>query len=126
MENLWRSRGRRSCSGMLMAMTSSPVSITISGYPFDRVAGLGTDVPVSGYDVTYQPGAIGDMNTHVLDQPQTREVSEIGMLPYLVAVANLLEYSAEQGLTRRRLTAEELFHPSTLQWVDRPPGSPER
>ncbi|MDX2380345.1 MAG: ABC transporter substrate-binding protein [Acidimicrobiia bacterium] len=66
----------------------SSIPITVSGYRFDRVAGLGIEVPVPGFDVTYEPAAIGDMNTHVLVGPRTREVSEIGMLPYLLAVAN--------------------------------------
>jgi 4,5-dihydroxyphthalate decarboxylase len=64
------------------------VALTIAGYPFDRVDGLGDGVPVDGCEVRFERATIGDMNTHVFAGPQTREVTEIGLLPYLLAYAN--------------------------------------
>jgi 4,5-dihydroxyphthalate decarboxylase len=66
----------------------SPVAITIAGYPFDRVQGLGTSVPIEGCEARFEKAPIGDMNSHVFAGPQTREVTEIGLLPYLLAFVN--------------------------------------
>ena len=62
----------------------SAMVISVAGYPFDRVQGLA----IEGCDVQFENSAIGDMNTHVFEGPRTREVTEIGLLPYLIAYAN--------------------------------------
>lgn len=62
----------------------SGTAITVAGYPYDRVQGLA----VEGCDIRFERSSIGEMNTHVFDGPGTREVSEIGLLPYLIAYAN--------------------------------------
>ena len=74
---------------------NSPLAITIAGYPFDRVQGLGSRVPVEGCEARFEKAAIGDMNSHVFAGPQTREVTEIGLLPYLLAFVNdgFLDYT---------------------------------
>ena len=64
------------------------LAITIAGYPFDRVQGLGGRVPVEGCDVQFENASIGDMNSHVFSGPRTREVTEIGLMPYVLAYAN--------------------------------------
>jgi len=64
------------------------LAITAAGYPFDRVEGLGGTVPIEGCDVQFETASIGDMNRHVFAGPRTREVTEIGMSPYLLAYAN--------------------------------------
>jgi 4,5-dihydroxyphthalate decarboxylase len=64
------------------------LAITVAGYPYDRVEGLGGTVPVEGCDVRFETAPIGDMNRHVLTGPRTRDVTEIGMSPYLLAYAN--------------------------------------
>ena len=38
-----------------------------------------------------------------------------GIEPNLKALNALLQYSHEQGLAKRRLKIQELFHPSTLE-----------
>ena len=53
------------------------VAITIAGYPFDRVQGLGSSVPVEGCETRFERAPIGDMNSHVFAGPRTREVTEI-------------------------------------------------
>ena len=64
------------------------LAITVAGYPFDRVEGLGGTVPVEGCDVRFETASIGEMNRHVFAGPRTRDVTEIGMSPYLLAYAN--------------------------------------
>lgn len=63
---------------------NSGLAITVAGYPYDRVQGLA----IEGCDVQFERAAIGEMNTHVIEGPRTREVTEIGLLPYLIAYAN--------------------------------------
>ncbi len=64
------------------------LEITVAGYPFDRVEGLGGKVPIEGCDVRFEKAPIGDMNSHVFSGPRTREITEIGLAPYLLAYAN--------------------------------------
>ena len=62
--------------------------ITVAGYPFDRVQALVDGrVPIEGCNVTFRKGSIGDLNTHVFSGPQTIEVSEVGLHPYMLAFA---------------------------------------
>ena len=65
-----------------------PLDLTVAGYPFDRVADLESTVPVEGCEVRFEQASIGEMNSHVFAGPRTREVSEIGLAPYLLAHAN--------------------------------------
>jgi len=70
------------------AKSVSP-TITIAGYKFDRTAGLADGrVKVEGFDHKFEAAAIGDMNTHVFSGPRTREVTEIGLHPFMLAYAN--------------------------------------
>ena len=65
------------------------LSITVAGYTYDRVAALiDGRVPIGDCDVTFKESGIGDLNTHVFSGPQTIEVTEIGLHPYMLAVAN--------------------------------------
>ena len=65
------------------------IPITVAGYSYDRVQALiDGRVPIEGCSLTYQKGSIGDLNTHVLSGPQTIEVTEIGLHPYMLGVAN--------------------------------------
>ena len=68
---------------------SDGLPITFAGYPYDRVQPLiAGRVQIEGCSSTYQKGSIGDLNTHVFDGPRTIEVTEIGLHPYMLAVAN--------------------------------------
>lgn len=65
------------------------LSIRISGYDYDRVEGLiNGNVGIEGCDYTFEIDSIGSMNTDALGGPMTREVTEIGMVPYILAFAN--------------------------------------
>ena len=65
------------------------LNITVAGYNYDHVQALiDGRVPVSGCTMQYQPGKIGDLNTHVFSGPQTLQVTEIGLIPFVLAYAN--------------------------------------
>jgi 4,5-dihydroxyphthalate decarboxylase len=65
------------------------LEIRISGYPLDHVRALADGrVQVHGCDVTFEPGKIGDLNTHVFSGPRTLDVTEIGLSPFMLAYAN--------------------------------------
>ena len=69
--------------------SDDPLTITVAGYEFDRVKALSSGrVPIEGCEVRFERASIGDMNTHVFDGPRTRDVTEVGLSPYLLAYAN--------------------------------------
>ena len=71
------------------APAGNKVAITYSGYSYDRVAALTSgEVQVEGCTVTYTPDRIGSLNTHVFSGPGTRDVTEIGLHPFMLAWAN--------------------------------------
>ncbi len=67
---------------------TAPLNITVAGYPFDRVQGLGSAIPVDGCEARFQKAAIGDMNSQAFGGAQAWEVTEIGLLPFLIAWVN--------------------------------------
>lgn len=84
-------------SGVSGCLTSSAkpskstnnLSIKIAGYKLDRVNALiDGRVQVDGCDVQFEVAKIGDMNTDVFSGSQSREVTEIGLHPYMLAYAN--------------------------------------
>ena len=63
--------------------------ITVAGYTYDRLQPLVDGrVEIEGCSLTYQKGGISDLNRHVFNGPQTIEVTEIGLHPYMLAFAN--------------------------------------
>jgi 4,5-dihydroxyphthalate decarboxylase len=69
--------------------TDKRLKLKIAGYQYDRVEGLiNGKVKVEGCDAEFEVSRIGDMNRHVFDGPRTREVTEIGLSPYMLAFAN--------------------------------------
>jgi len=68
---------------------SDKLALKMAGYNFDRVAGLiDGRVQVDGCDVGFEIAGIGDMNTDVFGGPQSRDVTEIGLHPFMLAYAN--------------------------------------
>lgn len=68
---------------------SKKLPLKMAGYDLDRVAGLiDGRVNVAGCDATFEIAGIGDMNTDVFSGAQTRDVTEIGLHPYMLAYAN--------------------------------------
>ena len=69
--------------------TATGRHITVAGYNYDRVEALFDGrVPFEGFKSRFEKSSIGDLNTHVFSGPQTREVSEIGLSPFMHAYAN--------------------------------------
>ena len=75
-----------------MAKTGKPsngLPITMAGYNLDRTRALfDGQVNVDGCDFQIEEQGIGDLNTHVFSGPQTLDVTEIGLHPYMLAYAN--------------------------------------
>ena len=64
-------------------------SITIAGYPFDRVKGLvNGKVQVEGCDTRFEPASIYKLNAVAMGGDQKWEVQEIGLHPFMLAYAN--------------------------------------
>jgi len=69
--------------------SSGALDISVAGYSLDHIRALADGrVQVEGCNMTFEPGKIGDLNTHVFDGPQKLEVAEIGLSPFMLAYAN--------------------------------------
>ena len=65
------------------------LSLSMAGYNFDRTKALFDGrVKVEGCDIQIEEQGIGDLNTHVFNGPQTLDVTEIGLHPFMLAYAN--------------------------------------
>jgi 4,5-dihydroxyphthalate decarboxylase len=61
----------------------------MAGYNFDRTKALiDGRVVVQGCAMQFKESGIGDLNTHVFSGPQTLDVTEIGLHPFMLAFAN--------------------------------------
>lgn len=68
---------------------SNKLPLKMAGYDLDRVAALiDGRVQVEGCDAHYEIAGIGDMNTDVFSGLQSRDVTEIGLHPFMLAYAN--------------------------------------
>jgi 4,5-dihydroxyphthalate decarboxylase len=69
--------------------TSRKLSLSMAGYNLDRTRALFDGlVKVDGCDFQIEEQGIGDLNTHVFSGPQTLDVTEIGLHPFMLAYAN--------------------------------------
>jgi len=82
--------GRSATSQETVSQSASrKLEITIAGYKYDHVQALiDGRVQVEGCTAKFQPGKIGDLNTHIFSGPRTLEVTEIGLVPFILAYAN--------------------------------------
>ncbi len=63
--------------------------LSMAGYVYDRSRALiDGRVKIEGYDIQYTESAIGDINTHVFNGPKTYDVTEIGLVPFILAYAD--------------------------------------
>ena len=63
--------------------------LSMAGYKFDRTNALiDGRVKVKGCDIQFKESGIGDINIHVFSGPQTLDVTEIGLHPFMLAYAN--------------------------------------
>jgi len=71
------------------AEQSKGLSLTLGGYKSDRVKALiDGRVKIEGCEIQFQEDGIGDLNSNVFSGPQTLDVTEIGLQPFMVAYAN--------------------------------------
>jgi 4,5-dihydroxyphthalate decarboxylase len=71
------------------ANKSKGLSLSMAGYRFDRTRALiDGDVKIEGCDIQFQESGIGDINTNVFSGPQTLDVTEIGLHPFMLAFVN--------------------------------------
>ncbi len=64
-------------------------AVTVAGYPTDRMRALiDGSVLVGERPVAFELDKIGLLNTHVFDGPGTRDATEIGLHPFMLAWAN--------------------------------------
>ena len=72
-----------------IADSSKGLPLSMAGYKFDRTKALiDGRVKIEGCDIHFQESGIGDINTHVFSGPQTLDVTEIGLHPFMLAYAN--------------------------------------
>jgi 4,5-dihydroxyphthalate decarboxylase len=65
------------------------IPLKIAGYRLDRVEALiDRRVQVEGCNAQFEIAAIGDMNTDAFSGSQSRDVTEIGLHPFMLAYAN--------------------------------------
>ncbi len=63
--------------------------ITMAGYEYNRVRGIiDGSVIVKDCSTKYEVSGIGQLNNHAFFGSQTRDVTEIGLIPYILAYAN--------------------------------------
>ncbi len=76
--------------GMVQAASNAKgLPLSMAGYKFERVAALvDGKVTVEGAIQKFEMAGIGDMNTDVFSGKQTRDVTEIGLHPFMLAYAN--------------------------------------
>jgi 4,5-dihydroxyphthalate decarboxylase len=68
---------------------SKKLPLSMAGYNLDRTGALFDGrVKVDGCDFQIEEQGIGDLNTHVFSGPQTLDVTEIGLHPFMLAYAN--------------------------------------
>lgn len=69
--------------------TSKDLSLQAAGYKLNRTRALFDDrIKIKGSDTHFEEMGIGDINTHVFSGPQTLDVTEIGLHPFMLAYAN--------------------------------------
>ena len=71
------------------AAPAAGLPITMAGYDLDRMrAIIDGRVQIAGCTTKFEVAGIGDMNTHIFSGPGTREITEIGLHPFMLAYAN--------------------------------------
>jgi len=68
---------------------SNDIPITLAGYDYYRVqAIINGKVKIKGCSTTFVKAGISDINTNVFTGPQSYDVTEIGLHPFMLAYAN--------------------------------------
>ncbi|TWU13394.1 4,5-dihydroxyphthalate decarboxylase [Symmachiella macrocystis] len=63
--------------------------LTVAGYPYERVTAIQDGrVKIDRCKVDFETSKIGELNQHVFSGAQSRDVTEVGLIPYLLAFCN--------------------------------------
>ena len=84
----------------------------MAGYKFDRTKALiDGRVKIEGCDMQFEVAGIGNINTNVFSGPQSYDVTEIGLHPYMLAYANdgFRDYSLIPVLPLRLFRHKSIF-----------------
>ena len=69
--------------------TGAAEPLKMTGYDYPRIAAMASGkAKIADGEVQFTPGKIGTMNTQVFHGPQTYDISEIGLHPFILAYAN--------------------------------------
>lgn len=75
--------------GLSPSKNPQNLTLSVAGYKYDRTESLIEGrVSINECDVHFQEMGIGDINTNVLIGPQTLDVTEIGLHPFILAYVN--------------------------------------
>jgi 4,5-dihydroxyphthalate decarboxylase len=81
--------GTRSLANEEDSSVAGKLKLMFAGYEYDRVAPLTEgQIPIEGCELDFEADKIGLLNSHVFAGPQTRDFSEIGLHPFMLAYAN--------------------------------------
>jgi 4,5-dihydroxyphthalate decarboxylase len=81
--------GTRSLAYEEDSSVAGKLKLMFAGYEYDRVAPLTEgQIPVEGCELDFEADKIGQLNSHVFAGPQTRDFTEIGLHPFMLAYAN--------------------------------------
>jgi len=63
--------------------------LNMAGYDYPRVkAIIDKKVEINRCTINFEKGSIGDLNTNIFSGPQSYDVTEVGIIPYILAYAN--------------------------------------
>lgn len=69
--------------------TNQAASLNFAGYKLDRTEALiDGRTKIEGYDINFSQEGIGDLNTNTFSGPQSYDVTEIGLHPFMLAYGN--------------------------------------
>jgi 4,5-dihydroxyphthalate decarboxylase len=80
-----------SASGKLKSPVTAAdkLKLNVAGYDYNRVKAIADgSVKIDGCTITYSKAGIGDMNSNIFSGPQSYDVTEIGLHPFMLAYAN--------------------------------------
>lgn len=71
------------------AAVARNTTLNLAGYKLDRTEALiDGRIQLEGYDIDFSEAAIGDLNSNVFSGPQSFDVTEIGLHPFMLAYGN--------------------------------------
>jgi len=86
--------------------------LAVAGYKYNHVQALVDGrTQIGDFSSQFQTGKISDLNTHIFSGPQTLDVTEIGLLPFILAYANddFRDYSLVPAFPFRMFRHKSIF-----------------